>query len=98
MATILHVDDEPNVGLLLEDTLARVGHTPVGARSVPEALQLLERGGIDLIISDYRMPGLTGLEFLQLLTREGYDIPLIMLTGHASIEQAGTPAAAGVGG
>ena len=88
MATILHVDDEPNVGLLLEDTLARVGHTPVGARSVPEALQLLERGGIDLIISDYRMPGLTGLEFLQLLTREGYDIPLIMLTGHASIEHA----------
>ena len=88
MATILYVDDEPSVGLILEDTLERAGHSPVGTRSVPEALQVLERGGIDLIISDYRMPGLTGLEFLQLLTREGYDIPLIMLTGYASIEHA----------
>jgi two-component system response regulator AtoC len=88
MATILYVDDEPSVGLILEDTLERAGHAPVGARSVPEALQVLERGGIDLIISDYRMPGLTGLEFLQLLAREGYDIPLIMLTGYASIEHA----------
>jgi len=88
MATILYVDDEPAVGLILEDSLAQAGHTAVGARSVPEALQVLERGGVDLIISDYRMPGLTGLEFIQLLTREGYDIPLIMLTGHASIEHA----------
>ncbi|MFY7921379.1 MAG: sigma-54-dependent transcriptional regulator [Gemmatimonas sp.] len=88
MATILYVDDEAAVGLILEDTLAQAGHSPVGARSVPEALQLLDRGGIDLIISDYRMPGITGLEFIQLLTREGYDIPLIMLTGHASIEHA----------
>ena len=34
------------------------------------------------------MPGLTGLEFLSLLQREGYDVPLIMLTGYASIEHA----------
>jgi DNA-binding NtrC family response regulator len=88
MATILYVDDEPAVGLLLEDTLAAAGHTPIGARNVPEALMVLERGAVDLIISDYRMPGLTGLEFIQLLAREGYDIPLIMLTGHASIEHA----------
>ena len=88
MATILYVDDEPNVGLLLEDTLGRAGHVAVGAHSVPAALQILERGAVDLIISDYRMPGLSGLEFIQLLTREGYDIPLIMLTGYATIEHA----------
>ncbi len=88
MATILYVDDEPSVGLILQDTLERAGHTAVGARNVPEALQILPRGDIDLIISDYRMPGLTGLEFLAMLAREGYDIPLIMLTGYASIEHA----------
>ncbi|MBX9928776.1 MAG: sigma-54 dependent transcriptional regulator [Gemmatimonadaceae bacterium] len=88
MATILYVDDEPSVGLILEDTLERAGHQSVGARSVPEAMQVLARGGVDLIISDYRMPGLTGLEFLSLLQRDGYDIPLIMLTGYASIEHA----------
>jgi len=74
--------------LILDDTLRRAGHEPVGARSVPEALQALARGNVDLIISDYRMPGLTGLEFLQLIQREGYDTPLIMLTGYASIEHA----------
>ena len=88
MATILHVDDEPSIGLILQDTLERAGHKANGVRSVPEALQVLARGQVDLIISDYRMPGLTGLEFLSLLQREDYDIPLIMLTGHASIEHA----------
>ena len=88
MATILYVDDEPSVGLILEDTLRRAGHDPIGARNVPEALQALAKGGIELIISDYRMPGLTGLEFLTLIRREGYEIPLIMLTGYASIEHA----------
>ncbi len=88
MATILYVDDEPSVGLIIEDTLERAGHKPIGATSVPEALQIIARGGIDLIISDYRMPGLTGLEFLALLARDGCDVPVIMLTGYASIEHA----------
>ena len=88
MATILYVDDEPAIGLILEDTLERAGHTTVGAHSVPEALQALAKGNVDLIISDYRMPGLTGLEFLELLQQEGYDVPLIMLTGYATIEHA----------
>jgi DNA-binding NtrC family response regulator len=88
MATILHVDDEPTIGLILQDTLERAGHRALPAQSVPEALRILGHEVVDLIISDYRMPGLTGLEFLSLLAREGYDIPLIMLTGYASIEHA----------
>jgi DNA-binding NtrC family response regulator len=88
MATILYVDDEPAIGLIHEDTLEPAGHATVGAHSVPEALQALAKGNIDLIISDYRMPGLTGLEFLELLQQEGYDVPLIMLTGYATIEHA----------
>jgi len=88
MATILHVDDEPSVGLLLEDTLVRAGHRPASAANVVEALQVLAREHVDLIISDYDMVGLTGLEFLSLLQREGYDVPLIMLTEYASTEHA----------
>ncbi|MBI2406731.1 MAG: sigma-54-dependent Fis family transcriptional regulator [Gemmatimonadetes bacterium] len=88
MATILCVDDEPSVALIIEDALTQVGHSVVGAHSVPEALQVLAKGGIDLIISDYRMPGLTGLEFLAMLRRDACEVPLIMLTGYASIEHA----------
>jgi len=88
MATILYLDDEPAIGLILEDTLERAGHVTIGARTVPEALQALARSPVDLIISDYRMPGLSGLEFLDLLRAEGHDVPLIMLTGYATIEHA----------
>ncbi len=88
MSTILCVDDEPAVGLILQDTLERLGHTPIAARNVPEALQALARGGIELVISDVRMPGLDGIEFLQLLQQEGYDLPIIMATGFGSIENA----------
>jgi DNA-binding NtrC family response regulator len=88
MATILCLDDEPAIGLILQDTLERAGHQTVSAHNVPQALQALAGGTVDLIISDYRMPGLTGLEFLALLRQEGYETPLIMLTGYGSIEHA----------
>ena len=83
MATILCVDDEPSVGVILEHTLAKIGHRPLLVTGVEEAMQAVGRTPLDLIISDYRMPGLTGLEFLALLRQEGYEIPLIMLTGYA---------------
>src|SRR5687767_1285267 len=88
MANILFVDDEPAIGLILRDTLERLGHQATGATNVPEALAALEKTEIDLIISDFRMPGLSGLDFLELLRDDGRDIPLIMLTGHATIEPA----------
>ena len=88
MANILYVDDEPAIRLILQDTLERLGHSAIGAQNVPEALGALSRGDIDLIISDFRMPGLSGLEFLEMLRDDGRDIPLIMLTGYATIEHA----------
>src|SRR5215468_9325579 len=95
MATILCLDDEPAIGLILQDTLERAGHQTVSAHNVPQALQALAVGNVDLIISDYRMPGLTSLEFLELLRQEGYETPLIMLTGYGSIEHAGAAIKAG---
>ena len=88
MATILCVDDDPSVCSALEGTLRRAGHTPIIAPGVPEALREVATGTVDLIISDYQMPGITGLEFLTLLAGEGYDVPVIMLTGYASIDHA----------
>jgi DNA-binding NtrC family response regulator len=88
MATILIVDDETAPLRIMEEAVREAGHRPVTVRSVEAALNVLERGGIDLIVSDYRMPGTTGLEFLGLLEEEGHKVGLIMVTGYASIEHA----------
>ena len=88
VATILCVDDEPSVGVVLEDSLTRLGHEPVLARSADEALAVLKRGPVDLVISDYRMPKATGLDLLALMRAQGFEVPLIMLTGYATIEHA----------
>jgi DNA-binding NtrC family response regulator len=88
MASILCVDDEAASILIMEDALQRAGHTTIGVHNVQAAAKVLARGGIDLIVSDYRMPEATGLEFLDHLAREQIEVPLIMVTGNASIEHA----------
>ncbi len=88
MATILCVDDEPAVGVILEHTLAKIGHRPLLVSSVEDAMQAVARTPLDLIIADYRMPRLTGLDLLGLLEKEGYRIPVIIMTGYSSIEHA----------
>lgn len=88
MATILIVDDESAPLQVMEAAVRNAGHHPIPVRNVDAALKVLARGGIDLIISDYRMPGTTGLEFLAILEEKGIDVGLIMVTGYASIEHA----------
>jgi DNA-binding NtrC family response regulator len=88
MATILCVDDEPSVGVILEHTLTKIGHRPLLVSSVEEAMQTVMRTPLDLIIADYRMPRLTGLDLLGLLEKEGYRVPVIIMTGYSSIEHA----------
>ncbi|TVR54312.1 MAG: sigma-54-dependent Fis family transcriptional regulator [Gemmatimonadales bacterium] len=95
MATILIVDDESAPLQVMEEAVRDGGHRPIPVRNVEAAMKVLQRGGVDLIISDYRMPGTTGLEFLQLLEEEGIETGLIMVTGYASIEHAVTAIKAG---
>ncbi|MGH7507054.1 MAG: sigma-54-dependent transcriptional regulator, partial [Longimicrobiales bacterium] len=95
MATILCVDDEQSALMVLRSTLDQAGHRTVGVTNVDAAFNVLGRGGVDLIISDYRMPGTSGLEFLSRLTEAGIDVPLVMVTGYASIEHAVTSIKAG---
>ncbi|HXI21760.1 MAG TPA: sigma-54 dependent transcriptional regulator, partial [Gemmatimonadales bacterium] len=88
MATILCVDDEPATGVVLEHHLTKIGHRPLLAASVEEALKTIARTPVDLIVADYRMPQATGLDLLGVLEREGYQVPVIIMTGYSSIEHA----------
>ena len=88
MSTILCIDDEPSVGVTLEHTLAEFGHQAILAASVNEGLKVLAQQSIDLILSDYRMPDATGLDLLEALRQQGFEIPVIIMTGYSSIEHA----------
>jgi len=88
MARILCVDDTRADLELMAAALEEAGHEVVRAEHVPEALECVERDKPDLIVSDYRLPKVSGLEFLNIIQRRGLGIPLIMSTAYATVEDA----------
>lgn len=85
MATILLVEDEASMRLL---TCAKLKHqfTMVCAKDGVEALELLERQPVDLIIADVMMPRMDGYTLVQTLRDQGNGIPVLLLTAKQSFE------------
>jgi len=91
--TVLAVDDDElvlmNTVALLED----VGHTVFEARSGDEALDIFRREpGIDLIITDQAMPGMTGLQLAEAVLAERAGLPIILATGYGELPAGANPA------
>ncbi len=95
---VLHVDDEPEINDLTKTFLERIDEdfSVAQATSVVEALDRLERGAFDCIISDYDMPNTNGIEFLEIVREMYPDLPFILFTGKGSEEVASEAIAAGV--
>ncbi len=85
---ILLVDDEPHVTEALKRTLHKEPYEVLSANSANEALQILAREPVAVVISDERMPGMPGAEFLAIVYRDYPETIRIMLTGHANLELA----------
>jgi response regulator RpfG family c-di-GMP phosphodiesterase len=81
---ILIVDDEP-ANLRMLERLFRADHVVITASSGPEALELLNHHGVELIISDQRMPGMTGIEFLKQAAQMRPQTVRIILTGYTDV-------------
>lgn len=88
MAHILVVDDEKSICELLEITFRKEGHRVEVAHSVEGAKRKLEGSLYDIIISDVRMPGETGVELLQFAREVAPDSYFVLITGVPSLETA----------
>lgn len=88
MASILCVDDEASVRAAIEAALTKLGHVTTLASAVDEAMKAVAQQPFDLIISDYRMPQATGVDLLARLAKEGYRIPVVIMTGYTAVEHA----------
>jgi two-component system, NtrC family, response regulator HydG len=87
-ATLLVADDDPAVRQSLERALTREGYAVVLAPDGQSALERLQSGGVDLILSDLKMPGLTGLELLREAKAVAPDVDVILLTAFGTVEEA----------
>ena len=84
--TLLLVDDEPNVLSSLKRLFRRDGHTIITANSGAEGLEVLAKHKVDVIVSDQRMPGMTGVEFLRLAKLQFPDTIRIVLSGFTELQ------------
>ena len=88
METILIVDDEKNYRVVLEALLAPEGYEILTAGTGREALKLVREADVDLVITDMKMPGMSGMELLDEAKEIKPDLPVIMMTAYGTIEMA----------
>ncbi len=88
---VLLVDDEEGFTRTLAKLLSRRGYEVQAAPDAAQALRLVLRGGVEVVILDLKMPGLSGMEALREIKRLAPSIEVIILTGHLlkSSEQEG---------
>ncbi len=85
---ILIVDDEQAILDLAVDTLKKYDYNVITAKSGEEGLDMLIQHPVNLIVSDQRMDGISGVEFLKIVKKKYPNIITIMLTGFAETETA----------
>lgn len=83
---ILIVDDNPNMASLLAEMLEVFDYTSVRAGDGQQALGALESGSFSMVISDMRMPNMTGLELLAEVKKRHPKLPVVIISGYSVAE------------
>ncbi len=87
MKTILLVDDERSISDVLEEILNSLGYQVIATTGAESAMSVIREGThIDLVLTDYRLPGMNGLEFIAVLKKVLPSVPVIILTSYGSVE------------
>nr|WP_320012623.1 sigma-54 dependent transcriptional regulator [uncultured Desulfobulbus sp.] len=88
MHTILIVDDEPNYQIVLAELLKDEGYEVFTADSGKAGLPTVYSTDLDLVISDMKMPGMDGIEFLAKIKEFNRELPVILITAYAEVDKA----------
>ena len=88
MPAVLIVEDEAKMRRLLELNLGEDGFTTLSAGDAETGLKLLRENSIDLVVTDLKLPGMDGLEFLQAVKRQNAALPVVVMTAFGSVETA----------
>ncbi len=87
-ATILIADDETNIRRVLSATLEKEGHQVITARDGEEAIAILSKGGIQVVVTDLKMPKADGLQVLRYVQRNLPTVPVILMTAYGTVDNA----------
>jgi DNA-binding NtrC family response regulator len=88
MPNILIIEDEAKMRRLLELNLGEDGFTTLSAGDAETGLKLLRETTVDLVVTDLKLPGMNGLEFLQAIKRHNAALPVIVMTAFGTVETA----------
>src|SRR5258708_1081525 len=88
MPTILIVEDEAKMRRLVELNLADDGFSTLSAGDAETGLKLLRDTPVDLVVTDLKLPGMNGLEFLQAVKRQSAALPVVVRTAFGTVETA----------
>jgi len=88
METILIVDDEKNYLIVLEELLGSEGYEVIAVDNSMEALEHIGNPDLDLVITDMKMPGISGMELLEEIKKINFELPVIVMTAYGTIEMA----------
>jgi two-component system, NtrC family, response regulator len=88
MPNVLVVDDEKNYLIVLEELLEEEGYQVLTASSGAEALEIIANTLVDTVLSDIKMPGMSGIGLLEQITAMDPDLPVILMTAYAEVDQA----------
>ncbi len=86
--TVLVVDDERAIRDLLSDEISQAGYTVISAAGGEDALSVVRQENVHIVISDIKMPGMSGLELLEQILNISPETVVIMITAYASVETA----------
>ena len=79
---VLVVDDDEKIRQLLMDTLSALGYNTIGAPDGNEALSILKKRKVDLVIADIRMPTMNGIDLLKAIKSSQPNLPVLIITGY----------------